>query len=302
MTAPYLLRLVLLSLGCFFLLHLALAAAVAALSGRAMRAAEQMAPQAGARLLLLLRLLPAAGAALLVAGLCAPSYLWLEPAGGAEDVGWLCVTAAAAGAWIWGAGLARAARALLRSSRYLRHCRAIADGDAPVVLLAGVWRPRLVVSRGVRKALTAEQLAAAIRHERAHRASRDNLKRLALAAAPWGPGLQRLERNWAKLAEWAADDRAAAGNPRRPLALAAALVRVARLGTATAGPALATSLMADAADLKVRVERLLNPRQARTPRRRWSVAAAIAAAAAIALGARPETLYAVHGWLEGLMR
>jgi Zn-dependent protease with chaperone function len=301
MTAAYGLRLVSLCLASFFLLHLALGAAVAALSGRAVRAAERMAAAAGARLLLGLRLLPGALAALLVLGVCAPSYLWLEPAGTAEEVWWTCLAAAALGAWISGAGLLRAARAALRSRRYLQQCRAAEESDAAVVVLAGVWRPRLVVSRGVRRALAPDQLAAALRHERAHRESRDNLKRLLLAAAPFAPGLRGLERGWARMAEWAADDRAAAGSARRSVALAGALVRVARMGAGPAVSPLATSLMADARDLEVRVERLLNPRAADAVRRngRWWWAAA---AVALAVAAQPATLYWAHRAMEALMR
>jgi Zn-dependent protease with chaperone function len=307
MTAPYLLRLFCLCLASFFLLHLGLAAAVASVAGWALRRAEALAPQRAARLLLALRLLPPVVATVVVAGICAPSYLWLEPEATAEDVGWACLTAAALGGWICAAGLVRAGRAAVRSNRYLRHCRAVAESEAPVVLLAGVFRTRLVVSRGVRKALAPDQLAAALRHERAHRASRDNLKRLVLAAAPgvapFGHGLRSLELGWARMAEWAADDCAAAGSPRRSLALAGALVKVARMGAAPPAAPLATGLMADAADLSVRVERLLNPRApvgAEWTGRWWPGVLAAATGAAVAI--QPGTLYAAHRWLEALMR
>jgi hypothetical protein len=304
-TAPYLLRLVCLCLSSFFLLHLTFAAAVAAVAGRALRLAERMAANRAARMLLALRLFPAAAAATLVAGICAPSYLWLEPEGAAEHVGWICLAAAMLGGWICAAGLIRAARATVRSNRYLRQCHRVAESDAPVVLLAGVFRPRLVVSRGVRQALAPDQLAAALRHERAHRESRDNLKRLLLAVAPgavpFGHGLRGLERGWARMAEWAADDRAAAGDARRSLALAGALVRVARMGAAPAAP-LATALMADATDLAVRVERLLNPRTPARARRTRSWPAVIAAAGLAAAAFQPGTLEAAHRVLEELMR
>jgi Zn-dependent protease with chaperone function len=173
------------------------------------------------------------------------------------------------------------------------------------LLLAGVFRPRLVVSRGVRQALAPDELAAALRHERAHRAAHDNLKRLVLAATPgvvpFGHGLRGLERGWARMAEWAADDRAAAGSTRRSLALAGALVRVARMGPPLAASPLATSLMADAGELETRVERLLNPRglaPASRSRRWWWLAAAVGAAVVF----QPGTMYAAHRVLEELMR
>jgi Zn-dependent protease with chaperone function len=104
---------------------------------------------------------------------------------------------------------------------------------APLLALAGIVRPRLVISRGVLRALSAEELAAALRHERAHWTARDNLKRLCILLTPgilpFAGSSRTLERGWRKFAEWAADDRAVAGSARRSCALAAALVRVARM-------------------------------------------------------------------------
>ena len=134
MTAPYLLRLMCLCLASFFLLHLAFAATVAAMAGRALRLAEGMAADRAARMLLALRLLPPVAAAILVVGVCAPSYLWLEPEATAEHVGWSCLVAALLGGWVCSAGTVRAARAGVRSSRYLRHCRNVMESDAPVML------------------------------------------------------------------------------------------------------------------------------------------------------------------------
>jgi hypothetical protein len=59
--------------------------------------------------------------------------------------------------------------------------------------------------------------------------------------------------------------------------------------------------MADAGDLEVRVERLLNPRvPERASRLRWWIAAAAAGAAAVVL--QPGTFYAAHRVLEALTR
>ncbi len=321
MTVPYLVRLVCLSLACYFLLHTALAAAVWAVAGRAIRAAERLWPPDAARLLLALRLLPATLAGLAVAGLCVPSFLWLEPSGTAEEAGGACLAAALLGGAVWMAALGRGWRAVAQSRRCARMCGRVArpdsvaegiavwvvDATAPVLALAGVMRPRVVISRGLMEALETEQLSAALRHEEAHRRSRDNLKRLALLLAPEIlPGLRAfgpLERAWARGTEWAADEGAAAGDARRRLALADALVRAVRLGCAPrpAGP-LATTLLDDPLDLEARVTRLLEaPTGARPSARYWAVAGLAAGALAVVL-LQPGTLYTVHWLLEGLMR
>jgi hypothetical protein len=74
---------------------------------------------------------------------------------------------------------------------------------------------------------------------------------------PFFHGFSRLEQAWARVTEWAADDFAVAGDTHRSLTLAAALVRVARLGKVPAPPVLVTSLMPNGVDLSARVDRLL---------------------------------------------
>ena len=54
------------------------------------------------------------------------------------------------------------------------------NGADAVMAVAGVVHPKLVVSQTVLDALSDDQREAAFRHEAAHRASRDNLKRLLL--------------------------------------------------------------------------------------------------------------------------
>ena len=79
MIAPYLPRLLCLCLAAFFVIHFLVGLAVAVSGPAAVRAARRMRPRSAARFLLVLRLLPALLALFLVAGLCIPSYLWLEP-------------------------------------------------------------------------------------------------------------------------------------------------------------------------------------------------------------------------------
>lgn len=325
MILPYGARLVCLCFAVFFLVHTVSALAVCLAGARAIRYARRMAPVRGARLLLILRLLPAALSLFVVAALCTPSYLWLEPAGVTESTGVVCLAAAISGLALWCESMVGVMRAVVRSLGYLRRCRQHATHvhlpsvgvaawiieEPSRVMLAGVFQPRLVISRNVLSALPREQLSAVIRHERAHGVARDNLKRLLMLLAPgmlpFVSGFRDFERHWARLSEWAADDRASGGRPRRCLALAAALVRVARLGSPSAVPALATSLIADGADLSERVDRLLHPaRREHNPADREPVLAASAAlllaGALTAVIAHPVTLHSAHEFLEFLIQ
>jgi beta-lactamase regulating signal transducer with metallopeptidase domain len=168
-------------------------------------------------------------------------------------------------------------------------------------MLAGILHPRLVISRGVRHALTYDELAVAIRHEQAHGESRDNLKRLILLLVPDAVPfvrLGRLERAWRRLAEWSADDCAVDADRQRSLALASALVRVARMGGAAAVP-LPTPLLGDRDDLSVRVERLLAGAVVNTAQHRlWP--SVVLALAVTAVAIQPATFVAMHRALEAL--
>jgi Zn-dependent protease with chaperone function len=320
MTFPYLLRLMCLCLASFFLAHLALCLLVRAVAPLAIRLGESLRPRHAARLLLALRLFPVAMAAFVVLALCVPSYLWLEPEASAERVGLACLVAALLGVGVWGMSLARVLRAAVSSLRYTRRCRReghetrlaaapfpvlVMEGEAPLMALAGVIRPRVV------RALSPEQLQTALGHEWAHRTSRDNLKRLLLLLAPgvlpFSEGFAALDRSWKRFTEWAADDRAIEGDPRRSLSLASALVRVARMGAAARLSPLVTSLVAGDHDLSARVDRLLGsmpPREEPLGRMRVLLGGAslLMAVSLAALLLRPATLYSVHRLLEHLVR
>jgi len=323
MSLPYLLRLVCLCLASFFLLHMALGFAVTLATPVAIRLAERMRPRKASRFLLALRLFPSAFSLLLVAGLCAPSYLLLEPAFTQEEVSLWCVAAALLCVTLVVLSLVRCARAARRSIGYIRYCQLVGrqerlagesapvwvvDGPAPFLALAGILHPRLIISRSVVNALPSGELAAALRHEQAHQLSRDNFKRLLLILAPdlfplWR-GFARLERVWNRFAEWAADDYAVAGEPHRSISLASALVSVARLGACPQAAPLVTSLLADNQDLAERVERLLRDFPGEPGEERKSLTVKIAGVAAsvpvLLLMFHPVTLTSVHGLLEYL--
>jgi Zn-dependent protease with chaperone function len=299
----YALRLLCLSLAVSLAVHTAAGAAVTWLAPALVRAAEGVRARQGARLLLAARLLPAAASVFVVLVFCIPSFLWLEPEPAGEQVGAGCLAAALLAAALWSGGLARAAYALVRSLRYSRLCARIGvptrlAGEAvPVVVVAttqplaavtGVLSPRLAISRRVIEALPGEELRVVLGHERAHLAARDNFQRLLLAAAPrlpWARGLDALERSWERQTEWAADDEATGGDALRATALAAALVKVARLGAGPRPSLIEASFCGAARDLESRVDRLLHPQTVNAERppqaRVLTIAAAFTVAASV---------------------
>jgi bla regulator protein blaR1 len=186
------------------------------------------------------------------------------------------------------------------------------EEPAALFAMAGITRPSLLISRQVMSALSEDQLAAAMQHERAHWTSRDNLKRFFLLLAPgmlpFVRGFAPLERGWARYSERAADDGAVAGDAGRSLSLATALVLVSRLGIAQAASSLVSPLLADDDDLPARVQRLLTA-QPPTDNRpgRWmgylvAGAAVMLSGAVIAIGLQPAFLYQVHRVLEHLIQ
>jgi len=240
--------------------------------------AARMKPSSAARLLFFLRISPMALTVFALLAFCVPSYLWLEPEAAGEKVGFICFLMAALGAAIWVLSITRVVSAVRGTVRYLHDCERhgrkinvpgepspallLAD-KAPVLAVAGVVHPRLVISRTVLRGLTAEQRDAALRHERAHRTSRDNIKRFLILLSPDVLPFQRtftaLEHSWAKFTEWAADDQAVEGDADRALSLASALVRVAKMGSKPKLSYLFSSLVHDDDELTERVDRLLRP-------------------------------------------
>jgi Zn-dependent protease with chaperone function len=324
MILPYPLRLLSLCLATFFLVHLILGLAALLLTPAAIRLAGRIRPCRAARLLLGWRLFPLGGSVFLVAGLCVPSFLWLEPKSAAEEVGPACLAAGMLAVALWGISVARGLGAIARSSRYVDRCLRsghrtylagevspvwVIEDPAGCLVLAGIVHPRVILSRSVVNTLSAGQLSAALLHERAHQRSRDNLKRLLLLLAPDVLPFWRcfgaLERGWTKFAEWAADDGAVGGDSGRSLSLAAALVRVARLGPARQASPLVTCLVDDRADLSARVDRLLHVAPPGEAGRAVALLMAGACMAAISSGVavmlQPGTLHFAHRFLERLI-
>ena len=326
MSLPYVLRLLFLCLATFFVIN-AVAGLLVSISSRGVvHLAKKMQPHSGTRFLLYLRLLPLVLGATAVFGLCVPSYLWLEPQGAPERVGLTCLTLALLATANWLLSIMRVSRAIASSLRCTRiwqqagretfltgdsSAALVVKQDAPVLALAGVFRPRMVISDGVLRSLSSRQLEVALQHENAHRASRDNFKRVLLLLAPeplpfvhW---FSFLEKAWAKVAEWAADDAAARGDSLRALSLASALLRVARMGASPRLSLLHTSLVADNQDLATRIDRLSRTQPTRQKTLSWTpipVTAALLAAGSFAtlLLLWPGSLSSVHRLLEQFLR
>lgn len=325
MSLPYTLRLLCLCCASFFMIHLALAVAMRLCTGTAQKFAEHLEPSSAARLLFSLRMAPVVLTFFAVIAFCIPSYLWLEPEATGEKVGLVCFAAAALGFAICAMAIVRVVGALRGTARYLHRCeqhgrKINVDGESspallltdksPVIAVAGVLHPQLVISRQVMAGLSNDQRDAALRHERAHCQSGDNLKRMLILMAPdvlpFVRVLRGLERSWARFTEWAADDQATEGDASQALSLAEALVRVARMGKRQEVAYLSCSLVDDHHDLVRRVDRLLRPQP--KPERPASVlvpfltsAGALIATSTVIVLLWPGSLTLVHQALERLV-
>ncbi len=325
MSLSYTWRLLCLCCATFFLLHLALAVATRLSVSTAMRVAARMKPSSAARFLFFLRISPMVLTVFALLAFCIPSYLWLEPEAADEKVGLVCFVIAIFGAVVWILSVTRVVSAVRGTREYLHRCERhgrkikvpgepslalLLREEAPVLAVAGVVRPRLVISRTVLRGLNAEQRDAALRHERAHRTSRDNIKRLLILLSPdvlpFLRAFTTLEHSWAKFTEWAADDQAVEGDSSRALSLASALVRVARMGSQPKLSHLVSSLVHDDHELTERVDRLLRPqpnpgRPAEVLVPFLSSAGALMAFAVGIVVIWPDTLSLVHRALEQLV-
>jgi len=300
------------ALGVFFLVYLALSLLVG-VGWRALRRDRRRVSSATAYGF---RILPLAAALVVVALFTVPSFLRFEPRWDDEPVGIVALALASAGAVILILGIINALLAWMRTSR--RVSSWIADSQtlrlrvtvpafqtpesAPLLAVAGLCRPKLLVSGCARRLLDPGELDVAVRHELAHVRSRDNLKKLLLRACAF-PLLGALERAWLEAAEINADDEAVE-DERSALDLASALLKVSRLAPRVRGPELAMDLVSGAPGaVTARVERLLSwkPRARPKPRFRIGVPAALVAAVAAGL-AYMWVLARVHQFTEFLVR
>ncbi len=233
--------------------------------------------------LLAARLLPPAGAALLTLSLVLPAFLIYEPTREFERPGPVILALVLLAVVAIGAGVARGwracavARELLRQfegvNRRLRSAGSqfdIVDLPEPIVAVIGGWRPRIVAARSVLTVCSGKEFRQVIAHEAAHVSTRDNLKLLLMIISPdvlaWLPSGAALTARWRAAAECEADERASGSDPRKRVALASALIKIARLAGDAGRPPAALSMPVAADDVESRVRRLLLP-PADAPRR-----------------------------------
>jgi hypothetical protein len=284
MNLPYVAKLLVFCAVFYFVIHGVLGLVTYFAGPAAIRLAESAPSRLGARILLCLRLFPPAFGVLAVFVLCVPSYLLFEPRESAERLNLAASGAALCGAAIWGISIARTLRGLMRSVALLRAAgimgetvylsgelvpAVVLSQGPPIFAMCGIFRPQLVFSRDVQMALSPEEFDVALRHERAHRISGDNLKRVLFSLAPEVLPFSRcftgLEDAWSNMSEWAADDDATLDDPEAAVALATALVRVARLGVQPCS-LICVSLVTDT-NLSGRVGRLVLDERVRVPKR-----------------------------------
>jgi Zn-dependent protease with chaperone function len=287
-----------------------------------------------ADLLFAWRMFPLVTAVVITAAFAVPSFLLLEPRTIDEPLGGvpLALGICAAGLGIFGVGNARVA--LRRVSRVVAKWTSAArpiESCAPVPVLrisagvsamsqpamvlpaitvAGIVRPKVLLSGAAEAVLTAGELQAALNHEVAHVRRRDNLKKLMLRCVAF-PGMTGLEAAWLEATEMAADD-AAVSNAGEALDLASALVKLSRLQPvewATVDPTIgltAALVHGSAAVVSARVERLiawssdcLAPPKTFSP---WYGLGAAAATVAVFLVTYGHLLVQVHMATEWLVR
>ncbi len=266
-----------------------------------------------------LRLFPLLSAAMITAAFTIPSFLLLEPRAIEEPLGGIPLALGIFGALLGCAGLVNATLAVRRASRTISAWTEAAQplaSSAPVPVLriarpvpamaaTGIVRSRVLLSRAAENLLTSNELETALSHEVAHVRRRDNLKKLLLRFVAF-PGMRGLEHAWLEATEMAADD-AAVSSTRDALDLAAALIKLSRLGPAEPPADLTAALVhSPASVMNARVERLIAWNEARRPLPARENGGAVACVAIVTLAAFAVTythlLVHVHAATEWLVR
>lgn len=240
--------------------------------------AENWSAATRAQVVFALRVFPLLGAMAAVLALLIPSYITHEPPNTSEVVSVKLAVLAMISAIgitlaLWrGVASWRATKHLI--ANWLCHSEPISlDGISipayrlnhpfPVIAVVGAFKPRLFIASQIFDLLSADEIAAALSHERGHLATADNFKRSLLRACRHAltivPGGRSLDRAWAEASEAAADEHAARKGAGVALDLASALVKIARAvppHSKPTTPAIAFLLGVDMSGVVWRVRRL----------------------------------------------
>lgn len=162
----------------------------------------------------------------------------------------------------------------------------VVEHPRPAAYVVAGHQRRVVVTTGALQALSREEIAAVLAHERAHAAGRHDLIidgiRLLHGALPHSTLLACARRELGRLVEMHADDVATRGHER--ISLARALVAMTATAQTPASAGLAQVLAATGGDALARMSRLLDPP---TPLRRthqWALTAGLGLLAIAPLG------------------
>ena len=273
-----------------------------------------------ADLLFALRVLPLGLSLFVTLAFTLPSFLLLEPRSTGEAIGAAPLALGLCCLVLLGAGVTRAVLAQLRASRALAAWLSDAAfmqsqinqsgiavpifriaNNAFALTVAGVCAPKVLVSEAAIAALTSRELRTALRHEIAHAIRHDNLRKLLFRFSVF-PAITELEHAWSEETEMAADD-AAVSSFHDALDLAAALIKVSRLGLVGSCGELTMALLQSSTALSTRVHRLVawNQPQKLQSRGRWfyvvPAVGAIVIAAVTTYGSVLSQMHAVTEWL-----
>src|ERR1700676_1549220 len=275
-----------------------------------------------ADLLFALRILPLALSSVVTLAITLPSFLLLEPRSTNESIGAAPLALGVCCLILLGAGIARGAMAQLRGSRalvewldgsILMECQTSESGNAVPVFrtgnnaltltVAGVCNPKVLVSEAAVAMLNPPELRTALRHEIAHARRHDNLRKLLFRFSVF-PAMAELEYVWSEETEMAADD-AAVSTFQDALELAAALIKVARLGAIQSSGELTMGLLHSSTALSARVRRLVAWDKVQKPQFQGRRLYALPAAAVIVVAVirtYGSVLTQMHALTEWLVR
>lgn len=258
------------SLSVFAIVYCAVSIAVCLTWRRFCKYSRRFPIRQTADLLFAFRLLPLGAAGVITAAFTVPSFLLLEPRAIDEPMGGFPLVLGLCGITLGFIGVVNAGLALRRAARAITKWTSTAQphpASLPVPVLrisrplpamtaAGIVSPRVLLSGLAESMLSASELQAALNHEVAHVRRRDNLKKLLFRFVAF-PGMGGLEEAWLEATEMAADD-VAVSNAAEALDLAAALIKLSRVGPVEPSVDLTAALVhSPAAMMNARIERLI---------------------------------------------